>query len=133
MYKYLFLMCIFLVSCNQPPEIEQVGDIPIADSLADLVDPSTSEAPSFVVEQGASLTLPMRAVDPEGASLTWTAGPLPIGSWFDPQGGVLYFEPLHDRLYPTRMDVYVVVEDPAGAWDSVVVGLFVAPSPTPEP
>jgi len=108
---------------NQPPVIEQVGDFPIANSVGDYVDPSIVDSPHIEVQAGQTLVLPMTGMDPEGETLHWSAGPLPIGASFDEETGLFTWKVLNENIYSGSYELYVVLEDPEGAWDSVIIYL----------
>lgn len=112
---------------NQAPVIEQVGPYLIASSVGDFIDPSVVDSPTFEVRVGETLTVELVATDPEEEELTWSAGPIPMGGSFDPKTARFTWTPLHEALYSAGFEMYVVVEDPAGKWDSVIVYLYVAP------
>lgn len=111
---------------NQSPVIEQVGPYLIASSVGDFIDPSVVDSPTFEVRVGETLTVELVATDPEDEVLTWSVGPIPMGGSFDPETAQFTWTPLHAALYSAGFEMYVVVEDPAGKWDSVIVYLYVA-------
>lgn len=108
---------------NQPPVIERVGDFPIANSVGDYVDPSIVDSPHIEVQPDETLVLPMAGMDPEGGALHWSAGPLPIGASFDEATGLFTWKVLNENIYSGSYELYVVLEDPEGAWDSVIIYL----------
>jgi hypothetical protein len=130
--KYLLPSLLLLTACNEPPRIEQVGEYLIADGVTDYLEPGYVDAPSFMVEPHQELRVQATASDLEGQPLTWSAGPLPLGAAFDATQAELIFRPVTTALYPSSMELYMVVQDPEGAWDSVVIYLSVYESSPPE-
>lgn len=126
------LLLGLLSACNQPPRIEQVGEYFIADGVTDYLNPGYVDAPSFEVEPHQELRVVARATDPDDQPLTWSAGPLPLGASFDAEKAELVFLPVTTAVYPGTLELYMVVQDPEGAWDSIVVYLTVYEAEPPE-
>lgn len=119
----LGVLGLFSACGNQPPQIDRVGDFVIANSLGDYVDPSVVDSPSFEVKEGETIRVEFLATDPEGEVLSWSAGPLPLGASFDAELGVLEWTVFNINAISSSYELYVVVKDPDGLWDSVIVYL----------
>ncbi len=114
-------------ACNQPPRIDQVGDQRIASSFSSFLFSDAVDAPYFEVYPGELLTFTVVASDPDEDVLMFSAGPLPIGATFDETTGVFSWLPELVESYGGGLELYLVVQDDAGEWDSVVVYLALVP------
>src|SRR5205823_3488739 len=101
-----------VMGTNRPPVLEPVGP--------------------FQVAEGATLTVPVRASDPDADVLRFSLGPdAPAGARIDPATGVLTFTPAPGTEGNQTLTVIVTDNGPAQASDTETISVrVVGPPPT---